>query len=154
MHWLAQCHAKWPWRYRAFQHSSGIEPKSSDSLRPVLTTKPLIRIKSRKNLVHESSYFANCNQFFRLQDYRTQATSANSKTPCVCARLSDPHKQSQRAVQRAWQLILPSKPSIAFWNSLWKDCQMTCRGSNLDSNLNSAAWPTSCKGFIAYEITA
>ena len=24
---------------------------------------------------------------------------------------------------------------------------MTCRGSNLDSNLNCATWPTSCKGF-------
>ena len=28
------------------------------------------------------------------------------------------------------------------------DCQMICRGSNLESNLNSAAWPTSCNGFI------
>ena len=44
--------------------------------------------------------------------------------------------------------------SITFWNSLQRDCQMTGRGSNLDSNLNSAAWPTSCKGFIASEITA
>ena len=28
------------------------------------------------------------------------------------------------------------------------DCHITCRGSILDSNLNSAAWPTSFKGFI------
>ena len=69
--------------------------------------------------------------------------------PCVCACQSDLHKQSLRAAPRAWQLILPSKPSITFWNSLQKDCQMTCRGLNLDSNLNCAAWPTSCKGFIA-----
>ena len=40
---------------------------------------------------------------------------------------------------RAWPLILPSKPSIAFWNSLWRDRQMTSRDSTLDSNLNSAA---------------
>ena len=28
------------------------------------------------------------------------------------------------------------------------DCQMTCRGSNLDSNLNPTALPTTSKGFI------
>ena len=82
------------------------------------------------------------------------ATAADSETPCVCARLSDPRKQSRRAAPRAWPLILPSKPSITFWNSLRRDCQMTCRGSNLNSNLNSAAWPTSCKDFISSEITA
>ena len=45
-------------------------------------------------------------------------------------------KQSRRAVPRAWPLILPSKPLIAFWNSLRRDCQM---GLKLDSNLNCAA---------------
>ena len=34
-------------------------------------------------------------------------------------------------------------------NSLWRDWQMTGRGSNLDSNLNSAAWPTNCKSFYS-----
>ena len=82
------------------------------------------------------------------------ATAADSETPCVRARPSYPRKHSRRAAQRAWPLILPSKTSIVFWNSLRRDCQMTCRGSNLDSNLNCAAWPTSCKGFIASEITA
>ena len=82
------------------------------------------------------------------------ATAADSETLCVCARPSDPRKQSWRAAPRAWPLILPFKPSITFWNSLRRDCQMTCRGSNLDSNLNCAAWPTSCKGFIPSEITA
>ena len=48
------------------------------------------------------------------------ATAADSETPCVCARQSDQRK-------------------ITFWNSLRRDCQMTGRGSNLDSNLNSAA---------------
>ena len=82
------------------------------------------------------------------------ATAADSKMPCVCARQSYRSKQSQRAAPRALPSILPSKPSIAFWNSLQRDCQMTGRGLNLDSNLNCAAWPTSCKGFIASEITA
>ena len=84
---------------------------------------------------------------------RPAATAADSETPCVCARPSDPRKQSWRVAPRAWPLILPSKPSIAFWNSLWRDCQMTGRGSNLDSNLNSAAWPMSCQGFIASKNT-
>ena len=66
---------------------------------------------------------------------------------CVCARQSYLRKQNWRAAPRAWPLILQSKPSITFWNSLRRDCQMTCRGSNLDSNLNCASWPTSCNGF-------
>ena len=32
------------------------------------------------------------------------------------------------------------------------DCQVTCRGSNLDSNLKLAAWPTGCRGFISSEV--
>ena len=68
---------------------------------------------------------------------RPAGTAADFETPCVCACPSDPRK-----------------PSITFWTSLQRDCQMTCRGSNLDSNLNCAAWPTSCKGFIASKITA
>ena len=48
----------------------------------------------------------------------------------------------------------PSKPSITFWNRLQRDCQLIGRGSNLESNWNSATWPTSCKGFIASETTA
>ena len=63
-------------------------------------------------------------------------------------------KQCRRAAQRAWQLILPPKPSITFRNSLQRDCHMTCRGSNLDSNLKSAAWPTSCNGFSSSKTTA
>ena len=50
---------------------------------------------------------------------------------------------------------LPQESCHWFWNlwfpsgiALGSDCQMTGRGSNLDSNLNSAAWPTGCTGFI------
>ena len=32
------------------------------------------------------------------------------------------------------------------------DCKITSRGLNLDSNLNSAAWLTGCKGFISSEV--
>ena len=40
-------------------------------------------------------------------------------------------------------LLLPSRTAFEI------DGQMTGRGSNLDSNLNSATWPTSCEGFLA-----
>ena len=42
----------------------------------------------------------------------------------TCAQLLPPPPQAE-AVPRAWPLILPSKPSIAFWNSIQRDCQMT-----------------------------
>ena len=66
---------------------------------------------------------------------------ADSKMPCVCARPSNQLQQCLRVAPRAWPLIFPSKSSITLWNSLQTDCQMISRGSNLDSNLNSAAWP-------------
>ena len=40
------------------------------------------------------------------------ATAADSETPCVCAGLSDPRKQSRRAAPRAWSLNSPSKPKF------------------------------------------
>ena len=44
--------------------------------------------------------------------------------------------------------IIQLSSGIAFGS----DCQMTGRGSNLESNLNSAAWPTDYKGFICSEV--
>ena len=74
------------------------------------------------------------------------------KLACCCPLgnslwLCLPIQQAQecwRAAPRAWQLIQPSKPSITFWNSLQRDCQVT--------NLNSVAWPTGCKDFISSKI--
>ena len=84
-----------------------------------------------------------------LSQYRKSGSMFSSSEPVAarsdCRRLgnalcpSDPRKQSRRAAPRAWPLILPSKPSITVWNSLRRDCQMTGRGSNLNSNLNCAA---------------
>ena len=98
-----------------------------------------------------SQYSKSGSMFFSSEP---TATTADSETPCACARPSNLHKQSRTAAPSAWPLILPSKPLITFWNRLWRDCQMTGRGSILYSNLNSATWPASCKGFIASEITA
>ena len=103
-------------------------------------------------LILELSQYSKSGSMFSSSE--PVAAVANLEMPCVCSRQSDQRKKSQRAAPRAWPLILPSKPSIVFWNSLQRNCHMTGRGSNLDSNLNSAAWPTSCKGFIASEITA
>ena len=87
-----------------------------------------------------------------------QQLQLTQKRLVFCSRPPDQRKQIRRSAPtwRAWQLILPSKHPITFWNSLQRDCQMTSRGSNLDSNsgLNSATWPTSCKGFTASEIIA
>ena len=46
------------------------------------------------------------------------ATAADSETPCVCARPSDPAKLCLSAAPRAWPLILQSNPSIVFSNSI------------------------------------
>ena len=73
--------------------------------------------------------------FLQASRSRPAATAADSETPCVCARPSDPRKQSRRAAPRAWPLILPSKPSITFWNSLQRDCQMTLQGLKLGLKL-------------------
>ena len=67
-----------------------------------------------------------------LSQYRKSGSTfstilANAETPCVCASLSCQSKQSWKPAPRAWPLILPSKPLITFWNSLWRDCQMTFR---------------------------
>ena len=80
------------------------------------------------------------------------ATAAYLETPCVCAEQESSPKRQERCpksprINGCWQLVLPSKPSITFWNSLWRDCQMNCRDSYLDSNLNCAAGLMSCKGF-------
>ena len=47
-----------------------------------------------------------------------QATAKDSEMPLVCVCQSDLPKLCLRAAPRAWPLILQSKPSIAFWNSL------------------------------------
>ena len=72
---------------------------------------------------------------------------------CLCLPVR-PAQAEPESGPKSLAVDLPSKPSITFWNSLRRDCQMTCRGSNLDPKLNCATWPMSCKGFIASEITA
>ena len=70
-------------------------------------------------------------------------TASDSETPCVCAVPSDQPKSL--AIDFCSQNLLLSS-GIAFRS----DCQMTGRGSNLDSNLNSAFWPTSCMALMLW----
>ena len=102
-----------------------------------------------------------------LSQYSKSGSMVSSSEPAAarsdCRRLGNalclcwPVRPAQAVPEsgpKSLAVDLPSKPSITFWNSLWRDCQMTCRGLNFDLDLNSAAWPMSCKGFIASETTA
>ena len=80
------------------------------------------------------------------------STAANSETPYVCARPSDSPTLSRSAAPRAWPLILPLNLPLSSGIAFGRNCQMNCRGSNLNWNLNSAAWPTGCKGFICSKV--
>ena len=83
-----------------------------------------------------------------IQYSKTGSTSSESETPKlenkVCsanwACQSDPPILYLNHAPRAQPLILHSKPSGTDFGS---DRRMTCRGSNLDPNLISSAWPTS-----------
>ena len=80
------------------------------------------------------------------------AVAAGQSLPAaVVLYLCSPNlpKQCRSSATRDRQLILQSKPTIVFCDSLRGDCKMTCRGSNFDSNLNSAARPTKCEGLSA-----
>ena len=76
-------------------------------------------------------------------------SAANLKTSCVCAC---PNVISQSC---AWALPQElghwfcSQYSWLLWGTVYRSyCQITGSSSNLDSNLNFAAWPTSCEGFV------
>ena len=57
---------------------------------------------------------------------------------CPCCASALPQELSHGFCNQTLQL----SSRIAYGS----DCQMTCRGLNLDSNLNSAAWPTVTNG--------
>ena len=78
------------------------------------------------------------------------ATAADSETPFV------PILPSQAVLYlrlNSLPLILQSRPSIVSWKSLQEWLPDAWQGSDLDSNLNSASWPTSCKGYFCSEIS-
>ena len=68
--------------------------------------------------------------------------------PFVCGGQSDQPKQCRSAAPRAWPLILQSNVQLSSGIAFGSDCQITCRGPNLDSNFNSSAWPTSVQQVV------
>ena len=60
VHWLAQCHTKWPRGGREFQHHAGIGPKLPNLLLPTKTSQPLVCVSLLKKLVNDLSYYFKC----------------------------------------------------------------------------------------------
>ena len=140
--------------------------KTDSSLSTLLKFIPFMKIIPEKKVTHccpkqsiktlltlelsqyrkRGSMFSSSKQVAASSDCSRLENALCLSSPVCPAHCGGEQEQSRRAAPRAWQLILPSNPLITFWNSLWRDCQMTGRSSNLDSNLNSATWPTSCKG--------
>ena len=57
---------------------------------------------------------------------------------CLCSPVR-PAQAVPESGPKSLAVDLPSKPSITFWNSLLRDCQIIGRGSKLGSNSNSSA---------------
>ena len=91
--------------------------------------------------------------FFQASRSRPAATADDYDPKCqvfVLARPTRPRpppKLCQTAAPTACSQTLRLSSGIACRS----DCQMTCRGSNLDLDLNSATWPKGCKSFICSE---
>ena len=85
-----------------------------------------------------------------------QAGCSNCSLPgnflCLCLPVWAPAVWPAKAVPERGPKSSPIDFAVKIFNCLLeRDCQLTCRGLNMDSNLNSIAWP-SCKGFICSEI--
>ena len=68
----------------------------------------------------------------------------------MLARLTRPNCARARPQELGhWFCSQNSRMSLGI--AFGSDCQIIGRGSNLDSNVNSAAWPMGCRGFICSE---
>ena len=83
----------------------------------VVTARYLQSIKTFLT-VELSQYRKSGSMFSSSEPARPAATAADSETPCVCARPSDPPKLCRSAAPKTWPFILQSNPSIVFSNSL------------------------------------
>ena len=91
----------------------------------IVAAQNLWSIKSLLTL-EVSQYHKSGSMFFSSEQVAASSNCRLGNALCLCSP-SYPPKQSRRAAPRAWPLILPSKPSITFLNSLRRDCQMTGR---------------------------
>ena len=74
------------------------------------------------------------------------ATAAYLETRYFCAHLSNPPMLCRSAAPELCHWFCIQNVLLSFGKALGSNYQMTDRGFNLDSNLNSAAWPTGCEG--------
>ena len=118
-------------------------PKIYKTSKPYFSTPELSQCRKSGSMLFWSEPVAASSNCSRL---------GNALCLCLQVRLAQavPERGPKSS---AIDFAVPlSNPSIVFWKSLGCDCQMTCRGSNVDSNLNPAAWPTDCGGFICSEV--
>ena len=71
---------------------------------------------------------------------------------CVCARPSDQPKLAGARPKELDHWFCSQDLRLSSWIAFASDCQMTCRYSNLDSNVNSAAWPKGWKTNFSSEV--
>ena len=84
-----------------------------------------------------TKYRKSGSMFFSSELVATRSDCSRLRNAlCLCSPVR-PAQAEQESCPKAWPLILPSKPPITFWKSLRRDCQMTGRGSNLDSKEES-----------------
>ena len=90
----------------------------SDSSGPEIY-KPLKKFDSQTESASQEWHRVFLKRAGRCPHYHgPAATAADSETPCVCDRPSDQPKLCWSAALRARPLILRSKSSLVFWNSL------------------------------------
>ena len=109
----------------------------------------------RKKTVHESSYLATLNIFFacRIFIFWLHKSNIKDRQDIPEFGVCPTRPSCARALPKElghW--ICSQNLQLSSGTAFGSDWQMTSRGSTLDSNLNFASLPTSCKRFICFEI--
>ena len=121
----------------------------------IKTIHSLLRSKNQQSITRFlsldlSQYCKNDLRYWlvpKASKSRPAATAADAETPCVLP--IRPAKLCRGTAPRAHPFICRQNFRLPSGTSFGSDWQMTCRSSNLDSNWNSAAWPTSYKSLIS-----
>ena len=93
-------------------------------------------MRTRGWISAESQYCKSGSTFFSSEPVAACSDSVTA-TDLETQLARQTHPSCASTLARALSLILQPTPSIIFWNSVlqasWGDCEMTSRGSNLDS---------------------
>ena len=137
----------WLWSVTSSQRQFHRKFLFTRTKKSVVTARNLQSIKTF--LILELSQYRKSGSTFSSSKHIVAGSDCSRLWNVLCLCSPNLPKPCRSSATRDWQLILQSKPTIVFCDSLRGDCQMTCRGSNFDSNLNSAARPTKCEGLSA-----